>query len=176
MGGLPTFLSTVDGASTVSTKRETTMATQIHEYPVTVEWHGGRDGSGHVTMDHSDTTVPLTVPVEFDGPGGASNPEELLTSAIASCYSITFGIIAANRKLTIESQHVHVVGMVEQNGAAFTFVKVIIRPHIIVPSTTTAEQLKLIEDMAHKADQYCIVTNALRGKVEVVVEPKIFNE
>lgn len=152
------------------------MATQYHEYPVTVEWNGGRDGSGHVTMDQSDTTVALSVPPEFDGPGGASNPEELLTSAIASCYSITFGIIAANRKLKIESQHVHVTGVVEQNGPTYNFVKVIVKPHIIVPKETTEDQMKLIHEMAMKADHYCIVTNALRGKVDVVVEPKIFNE
>jgi organic hydroperoxide reductase OsmC/OhrA len=28
-------------------------------------------------------------------------------------------------------------------------------------------------DMAHKADMYCIVTNAVRDKVEVTIEPNV---
>ena len=145
----------------------------IHEYPAKVTWNGGKEGSGSVTAEGSGTSVPLAVPTEFGGTGGASNPEELLTSAIASCYSMTFGIIAANRKLPVASLAVSAVGEVDQQGAALTFKKVTIRPTIVLDSSATEEQRKLALDMAHKADSYCIVTNAVRGKVEVTVEPTI---
>ena len=71
------------------------MASQLHEYPVTVEWKGGRGGGGSITPQASGFEIPIAVPPEFQGPGGATNPEELLTSSIAGCYSITFGIVAA---------------------------------------------------------------------------------
>lgn len=146
---------------------------QIHEYPVTVEWSGGRDGSGSVVAEGSNTKNSISVPVEFQGPGTGTNPEELLTSAIASCYSITFGIIAANQKLPVTALKVKAVGEVEQAGATFTYKKITIRPHITVSGDATDEQVAKVQDMSHKADSYCIITNAVRGKVEIVVETEI---
>ena len=145
----------------------------LHEYPVRVEWSGGRDGRGLATAHNSGTNLDITVPPEFQGPGGTTNPEELLTSAIASCYSITFGIIAANRKLPIEKLEVSATGVVEQQGMSFTYKQITIRPHITLTAGSTEEQAKATLDNAHKADNYCIVTNAGRGKVEVTIEPTV---
>lgn len=149
------------------------MSNQMHEYPVSVQWAGGRDGKGTVSSKHSGTEIAIAVPPEFQGPGGGASPEELLTSAIASCYTITFGIIATNRKIPVSSISVEAVGQVEQAGAQFTYKSVTVRPVIVLEASATEDQVKLAEDMAHKADLYCIITNAVRGKVEIVVEPTI---
>jgi peroxiredoxin-like protein len=148
----------------------------MHDYPVSVQWTGGRDGKGTVSSKHSGTQTAIAVPPEFQGPGGGASPEELLTSAIASCYTITFGIIAANRKIPVKSIAVEAVGQVEQTGAQFTYKNVTVRPHITLEADATDEQLKIAEDMSHKADLYCIITNAVRGKVEITVEPTITKE
>lgn len=149
------------------------MPSQLHEYPVAVNWTGGRDGHGDVTPAHSGTKIDLAVPPEFQGPGGAANPEELLTSAIAACYTITFGIVSANRRLPVKDVRVEAVGSVEQQGASFTYKSVVIRPSITLDASATDEQIAAATDMAHKADNYCIITNAVRGKVEVSVEPTV---
>lgn len=145
----------------------------VHEYPVTVQWSGGREGSGSVTADKSGVANPLGVPAEFQGTGTGTNPEELLASAVAGCYSITFGIIAANQKLPVTNLEVKAVGEVEQSGASFTYKKITIRPQITVAADATDEQIAKINDMSHKADAYCIITNAVRGKVEIAVEQEI---
>ncbi|MBI1755957.1 MAG: OsmC family protein [Fimbriimonas ginsengisoli] len=144
-----------------------------HEYPVTVSWTGGREGSGKVVSHHSDTQIAVAVPPEFQGPGGGASPEELLTSAIAACYTMTFGIIAANRKIPLKSVRAEAVGSVEQAGAQFTYTAAVIRPTIVLDAAATDDQIALATDMAHKADAYCIITNAIRGKVAITVEPKI---
>jgi peroxiredoxin-like protein len=149
------------------------MSSQMHDYPVSVQWTGGRDGSGSVASKHSNTNIDIAVPPEFQGPGGGVCPEELLTSAIACCYSMTFGIIAANRKIPVKSVSVEANGQVEQAGAQFTYKSVTIRPTIVLEAEATDEQLKIAEDMSHKADLYCIITNAVRGKVEINVEPTV---
>jgi len=149
------------------------MSSQMHDYPVSVQWTGGRDGSGSVTSKHSNTQIKIAVPPEFQGPGGGASPEELLTSAVASCYTITFGIIASNRKIPVQSIAVEAVGEVEQAGAQFTYKSVTVRPTIVLSGEATEDQLKLAENMAHKADLYCIITNAVRGKVEIKVEPSV---
>jgi peroxiredoxin-like protein len=145
----------------------------IHEYPVAVDWNGGRTGSGSVTATRSGTQASISVPPEFNGPGNGANPEELLTCAIASCYAMTFGIIVENQKLPVSSLRVDAVGEVEQAGAQFTYRKVTLKPRITVSSDITDEQLAKVNDMSHKADSYCIITNAVRGKVEIVVEQEI---
>lgn len=146
---------------------------QVHEYPVTVEWTGGREGSGKVTSQHSGTSNPIAVGKEFNGTGQGTNPEELLASSVASCYTITFGIIAQNRKIPVQSIETQAVGEVEQNGAQFTYTSMTIRPTITLEAGATEDQVKLAEDMAHKADLYCIITNAVRDKVKIQVEPNI---
>ncbi len=146
---------------------------KLHEYPVSIEWQGGRDGSGKSTSDRTAVTFPLSTPPEFGGPGAGTNPEELLASAVASCYSITFGIIASNRKLPLVHVATSATGEVEENGPQFTYKKVTLRPTITLSGDATDEQMKLAEDMAHKADAYCIITNAIRDKVGIVVEPTI---
>lgn len=147
---------------------------QIHEYPVTVQWTGGREGNGTCTANTSGAKSSLNVPAEFGGTGGGTNPEELLTSAIASCYSITFGIVAGARRLEYTGITTEAIGFVDQpNAATFIFNKVILKPTITLAAGADEAQQKLAEELAHKADSYCIVTNAVRGKVEIVVEPTI---
>lgn len=148
----------------------------LHEYPVRVEWQGGRDGHGNVLSERSGTTNTLSVPPEFQGPGEGTNPEELLTTAIAACYSITFGIVAANRKLPVINVETAATGVVEQAGPNFTYKSIAIKPVITLGADATDEALTIAEDMAHKADHYCIITNAVRGKVEITVEPTIVRQ
>ncbi|HZH97858.1 MAG TPA: OsmC family protein [Fimbriimonadaceae bacterium] len=145
----------------------------VHEYPVTVDWIGGRGGSGVAQAGRSGVTFPLSVPPEFQGPGEGTNPEEILTTAIAACYSITFGIIAGNRKLPFTNIETKATGMVEQAGAQFTYTRVVLRPKITLESGATDDHVKMAEDMAHKADLYCIITNSVRDKVKIDIEPEI---
>lgn len=147
---------------------------KLHEYPVSVTWSGARDGIGSAKADRSGVELPLRVPPEFggsDGPG--TNPEELLAASICACYTITFGIIAGMRKLPVVDVKTSAVGEVEENGPQFTYKKVTLRPTIVLAADATDEQEKMAGEMAHKADSYCIITNAVRNSVEIQVEPSI---
>ena len=144
-----------------------------HKYPVKAHWTGGREGAGTLAPEASGKVISINVPPEFQGPGGETNPEELLTSAITGCYSITFGIVAANRKLPVVEVNVEAEGTVEQNGAAFKYREIVIKPTITLTADATDEQLAMAADMAHKCDAYCIVTNAVRASFNVTVEPNV---
>lgn len=149
------------------------MASQTHEYPVVANWTGGRDGAGDLTPAHSGKTIPIKVPPEFNGPGGETNPEELLTSAVAGCYTITAGIVLTNRRLPLVSIRTEAEGLVDQQGANFSYKSIQLRPTITLQSDATDEQVAQAQEMAHKADAYCIVSNAVRGKVEITIEPTV---
>lgn len=147
---------------------------QTHEYPVQVTWSGGRNGGGTVSQIGSGLSQTISVPKEFNGPGNGTNPEELLTSAIASCFSITFGIIAEMRKLPFSNVTTDAIGYVDQpNAATFIYNKILVKPTITLDHSAGDDAIALATDLAHKADQYCIITNAVRDKVEIVVEPTI---
>ncbi|MBL8067641.1 MAG: OsmC family protein [Armatimonadetes bacterium] len=146
---------------------------KMHEYPVTVRWQGGRGGSGQASGDRSGTASPLATPPEFGGSGNGTNPEELLAKAVAGCYSITFGIIAETRRIPLVGVETHATGVVEENGPQFTYQSITIRPTITLSADATDEQVALAEQMSHKADLYCIITNAIRDKVSISVEPTI---
>ena len=148
------------------------MAT-VHDYPVTVTWSGGRDGTGTLNLPVGQQSATIAVPTEFQGTGNGTNPEELLAGAVCACYSITFGIIAANRKLPYTHIETTATGEVEQVGMQFNYRKITIRPKITLSADATDEQFAIAEDLAHKADLYCIITNAVRGKVEIAVEPTV---
>lgn len=146
---------------------------KTHEYPVTINWSGGRSGSGSAQADTSGTSVDLAVPPEFGGQGGATNPEELMTNAVAACYTMMFGIIADMQKIPVKSVETKAVGEVEENGPQFTYTKVTIRPTITMEDGADDAARKKAEMVAEKAESYCIVTSAIKGQVEVALEPTI---
>lgn len=151
--------------------------TTTHRYPVSVRWAGGRSGSGTLATGRTHVEFPLSVPPEFGGAEAArTNPEELLTSAIAGCYSITFGIVADHRKLPVIGIETAAEGEVDQQGAAFTYARVTLRPRITLAAGATDQQVAAAHEVARRADHYCIVTNAVRDKVQVAVEPEVVRE
>ena len=152
------------------------MASQLHTYTARVSWSGGREGAGSIQNDNSGQGYDLRVPTEFGGPGGALNPEELLTDAIAGCYSITYGIVANNRRIPVKGVEVQAVGTVDQSGANFVYKSIALSPAITLGAEATDQDIATAIDMAHKADAYCIVTNAIRGKVEVSISPSVRRE
>lgn len=145
----------------------------LHQYPVTVEWYGGRDGHGRLTSGRSGFVTDLTAAEEFGGPGRGANPEELLTSAVASCYAMTFAIVAAHKRLPVIGLEVRARGEVEQAGTTYTFRAITIVPQIRLAPDATAEQVEQTGALAKRADAYCIITKTLRDKVQVTVEPDV---
>ena len=150
------------------------MPTTTHRYPVSVHWTGGRTGHGSLATSRTGVEVPLSVPPEFGGAEASrTNPEELLTSAVASCYTITLGIIADHRKLPVVGIATTAEGEVDQQGANFSYARITLRPRIVLAATATDAQLAQARDLAVRADAYCIVTNAVRDKVQVRIEPDV---
>lgn len=53
-----------------------------------------------------DQSVSVSIPPEFQGPGGAFSPEDLFSHALTNCFVGTFKVFAENSKLTFESLQV----------------------------------------------------------------------
>jgi peroxiredoxin-like protein len=151
---------------------------KMHSYPVAVAWQGGRDGQGTIETGRTGQSVRIAAPPEFGGTGSvaATNPEELLASAVAGCYAITFGVVAAHRRLPVVRVELEGVGAVEEDGPRFTYKAIALRPRIIVAPDATDAQVEQTLALARKADHYCLVTNAVRSSVEISVDPEVVRD
>jgi organic hydroperoxide reductase OsmC/OhrA len=52
--------------------------------------------------------ITMSIPPEFDGPGGGFSPEDLYAMALANCFCATFKVIASHSKLEFDSLDVWV--------------------------------------------------------------------
>lgn len=137
-------------------------------FELKASWSGGLHGTG--SLQTGNLTTSISVPREFDGPGVGSNPEEMLLGAAATCYIITLGTLlerAGIESLELQS-HIYV-----QNRPTMKVTAITHRPIISVPPHTSEAQLDKITKAAFRAEQTCMISKALRGNVQVSVEPEI---
>ena len=50
----------------------------------------------------SGLDLPVAIPTEFDGPGGAMSPEDLFGQALTNCFLATFKVFAEHSRLTFQ--------------------------------------------------------------------------
>jgi len=53
-----------------------------------------------------EQVTQVSIPPEFQGPGGALSPEDLFNHALTNCFVATFKVFAENSRLTFESLQV----------------------------------------------------------------------
>ncbi len=71
-----------------------------------LSWSGGRSSSGLV--ETGGQSLQFSVPASMGGLGAGTNPEELLSSAVGSCYTSTLAAILESRRLPVASIEVQV--------------------------------------------------------------------
>ncbi|MBP1967392.1 OsmC family protein [Paenibacillus aceris] len=139
-----------------------------HRFDLKAEWSGGLDGTGHIQA--GNLLAAISVPSQLEGPGIGTNPEEMLLGAAATCYLITLGMLLARQgiaSLELKSE------IFVENSPAMKVNRIIHRPQILVAAHTLPDQLDKINKAAYRAEQTCMISKALKGNVEVTVEPEI---
>ncbi|UJF31919.1 OsmC family protein [Paenibacillus hexagrammi] len=143
------------------------MPNQQH-FELKANWQGGLQGSGQ--LEAGGLTAAISVPVPLGGPGIGTNPEELLLGAAATCYLITLGTLL--QRQGIESVQLKSEIFVS-TGTSMHVHKIIHRPVVTFPSFFSSEQRDKLRKAAIRAEQTCMISKALRGNVEVIVEPEL---
>jgi putative redox protein len=130
---------------------------------VKARWRGSFSGSGFVSAPGFETRV--TLPQEFKGLGEDATPEDLLLSALASCYLITLGILLEKNDIAYES-----LGIVAEISTTTDLPpridKVHLKPEIV--SDVAPATLLLQTDQALK---FCLISRAIDGNVAKTVQP-----
>src|SRR6266545_8351000 len=97
-----------------------------HTFEITSHWSGDEG-----VLKGSGAEIRFGMPTDFGGAAGRANPEELLLSAIAACYQLTFSVLAKRRSLPLRSIELRMEGdVLEQLGGTLKYKAVRLFPRI----------------------------------------------
>ena len=128
-----------------------------------VTWAGW---GGEVSGNSGALTARTATQVELGGPGGGTNPEELLAAALANCYTSTLTSLARARKIELMSIETRAHTRLAWDEA---------RPHHIARGDLEVRilspQLKAdVLALAEDARRHCPVCNVLQATAEVTLK------
>ncbi|EST12886.1 OsmC family protein [Sporolactobacillus laevolacticus] len=133
------------------------------------EWKGSWDGEGQIQTNGLHTTI--SVDSSMSGRGTGTNPDELLISALASCYMITLGIRLKKEAIAYDHIEIRTEALVTKKGGLHVE-KVTHFPiiYLSVPLTNLLQEHLIV--CIHKAEQDCVIAKAVKGNVQIVIDPK----
>ena len=132
---------------------------EVHRFQVIAWWASGRTG---ITKSSSaPNAIHFTSPPAFGGLDGRWTPEDLLLSAVASCFTTTFQAIAENSKFSYTDLQVEVDGDIKKADTGYSFTEVVVRANLTI---TVPEDHERAIKLLHKAEGLCLVSRALSVK------------
>ncbi len=132
-----------------------------------VAWLGSEQ-TGLTISSSAPNAIHFTAPPELDGLEGKWTPEDLLLSAVASCYTTTFHTVAEHSGLEYTDLEVDVEGSVHKTDSGYSFNEIVIRPNLTISSDEDRTRaLRLLQ----KAKTVCLVARALA--VEQNFQPRV---
>ena len=142
-------------------------------FGATVWWTGcGRDGAGGVSTGGQE--LEYSAPFSMGGRGNGTSPEELLVSAVASCYAGTLYHLLARDGLAADQVTVRAEGSVSDypsRRASFSGITV----HPTFSGAAPSREAEYGR-CARTAREHCFIGKALRSDIryevgDVVVQP-----
>ena len=133
-------------------------------FPIAAEWWGGRTVDAEAPGKEG---LRVVTPPEFrGGVAGEWSPEELLVTAVASCYALTLAAVAEQANAPIHRVRLGGVGHVEGDRRGHYRFTVI---ELEVELVTDPDAVEAAERAAALAEEHCIVSRALDIPVHVRV-------
>jgi peroxiredoxin-like protein len=134
-------------------------------FEIELRWSGtGRNGGGEILID--DLALELSAPASMGGRGVGTNPEELLVSAVSSCYTATLFAILDRAKLPVESLTVDASGSVTGIPGRAQFAGILVSPTILGGDVTRQPEYAAAAYVAHDR---CLIGRALAPEVSYEV-------
>ncbi len=136
-----------------------------HTY--TARLDGGPEG--YATL--SSPGVPglrAAAPADFDGPGDAWSPEQLLLAAVETCFLLTFRAVARASRIEFVSMSVEAEGRVDRVEGVTRFTEIVLRPRLTLPA---GQDRTRVARALEKAERSCLVSASLATPVRL--EPEL---
>jgi organic hydroperoxide reductase OsmC/OhrA len=129
-----------------------------------------KDGpGGYATLFASGPPeLRMATPVEFDGPGDAWSPEQLVVAAVESCFLFTLRAVAAASKVEYTSIHITGEGLLQRKDGVVRITEVVLRPVLSLPAGSDSNAAA---QMLEKSGKLCFLSASLSAPVRL--EPRI---
>lgn len=132
-----------------------------HLYATKVTAIGGR--SGTIKSEDGILDLPLAMPKELGGKGGATNPEQLFAAGYAACFGNAVIHVTRAQADKVRDNDIEVVGQVGLLPNGQDGFKLAVTLDVAI---TGIDQAKA-EDIVTAAHAVCPYSNAIRGNVDV---------
>lgn len=137
-----------------------------HYFHLKADWPGNRNDIGTIQAQNLQTKI--SIPPEMDGPGVGTNPDEMLLGAATTCYIITLAAMLERSRIEKVSLVVESSAVVDVTNGIFTYKKIIHRPTLVIVNESDS---RMATRLITKAEDTCMISRALKGNVEIEVEP-----
>lgn len=128
---------------------------------ITAIWQGSfKEGNGQLTAENSKLNNTSFKPSYAKNDGSFTNPEELLASAHASCYTMTLSYILSENGISADNIETNVSLVISNN--------VITNSNLNLQAKIPGITEEQFQNFAQKAKEMCPVGNAL--KIEISLE------
>jgi organic hydroperoxide reductase OsmC/OhrA len=150
---------------TTATKTTPTVRTKEFEFPLTIEWLGGRRVAAKV---EGKQPVEIAPPPVFRGTDPTAwSPEDFLVAAAASCLAVTFTGLAERDRLSYRNLKVNGTGTCgKRPDGHFGFTRLKLQLSV---ETDPADRARARE-LARRAEATCLVSASLDLPVETAVD------
>ena len=142
-----------------------------HHFHLKADWPGGRNSEGY--MEAGNLKTKVSIPPEMDGPGIGTNPDEMLLGAAATCYIITLAAMLERANMPLDTMSLESEGIVDVTNGIFTYKKIIHRPIVSLKAEATEKDYNKLKVLVKKAEKSCMISRAIRGNVELELEPRL---
>lgn len=134
-----------------------------HLYTTRVTAIGGRQGT--VRSDDGILDLPLAMPKELGGKGGATNPEQLFAAGYAACFENAVIHVTRGQTDKVKDYAIAVVGevgLVSNDQGGFNLA-------VTLDVTIAGLDQARAEEIVQAAHAVCPYSNAVRGNVAVQI-------
>lgn len=107
-------------------------------------------------------------PADFDGPGDAWSPEQLLLAAVETCFLFTLRAVARASKLEFTSLELSGEGTVDRKNGPTRFTEIVLRPRLSLRSGGDRDKAMRVLEKSEKA---CLVSASLSTPIRL--EPEV---
>ncbi len=130
-------------------------------YKTSVDWKAGKTGE---TRCGGKPVIEVATPPEFGGPENIWTPEDLLTSAVATCIMTSALFFADRAKIQLRSYKSNAIGTLEKTKAGLAITRITVAVSIELDNM---EQEAATRKAVEQAEKTCPITNSLNCPVEL---------
>ena len=127
-----------------------------YRHHVKAWWTSGR--AGIVVSDSAPNAIHFTAPLDFHGLKERWTPEDLLLSAIASCFVTTFHALATYASFEYADFQVEAEGTFSRAESGYKFKEIVLRPTLQV---VREQDEKPARKLLANAELLCLVSRAV---------------